>query len=98
MNLSEEEIAHLAQLCRIDFSEEELKLVGKDLRNAVAYCEEILAVDTTGIEPCTRVLENAHNHLREDEEGPTLPVQEFLANAPSKVGSLIKVPPVLKPA
>jgi aspartyl-tRNA(Asn)/glutamyl-tRNA(Gln) amidotransferase subunit C len=34
--------------------------------------------------------------MREDKVGETLPRELFLANAPSHVGGLIRVPPVIK--
>lgn len=94
--ISEEEIEHLAHLCRIECTEEEKKSLRAHLDKVLDYVKQLSQVNTVGIEPCLHVIEANANVLREDVEGPTLSVQEFLSNAPAHVGGMIKVPPVLK--
>jgi aspartyl-tRNA(Asn)/glutamyl-tRNA(Gln) amidotransferase subunit C len=62
----------------------------------VKYVAELDEVDADGFEPCYRVLETLKNIMREDVVGETLPRDLFLANAPSHVGGLVRVPPVMK--
>ncbi len=94
--ISEEEIAHLVHLCRIECTEEEKKALAIHLDKVLDYVKQLNQVDTVGVEPCLNVLDGKPNSLREDEEGPTLSVQEFLSNAPAHVGGMIKIPPVFK--
>ncbi|MBI3236171.1 MAG: aspartyl/glutamyl-tRNA amidotransferase subunit C [Chlamydiales bacterium] len=42
------------------------------------------------------VLKGLRNVMRKDEVGTPLSREEFLANAPSHVGGMVRVPPVIK--
>lgn len=94
----EKELEKLAKLCRIECTEDEKKALHKQLAHVLKYVEQLKEVDTTGVEPCYRVLETLSNVMREDEVGELLPRELFLANAPAHVGGMIRVPPVIKSA
>jgi aspartyl-tRNA(Asn)/glutamyl-tRNA(Gln) amidotransferase subunit C len=53
-------------------------------------------VDTEDVPECNHVLEAIQNVMREDKTEETLNRQTFLANSPSHVGGMIRVPPVIK--
>ena len=89
-------LEHLKKLCRIECTKDEKKALQADLSKILKYVEELDEVDTNGIEPCYRVLQTLKNVMREDAVGETLDRALFLANAPSYVGGLIRVPPVMK--
>jgi aspartyl-tRNA(Asn)/glutamyl-tRNA(Gln) amidotransferase subunit C len=91
-----EEIDKLIELSRIECTEEEKSALQKDLSKILNYIEELKEIDTNDIEPCYRVLQTLKNVMREDAVGETLDRSLFLANAPSHVGGLIRVPPVMK--
>lgn len=92
----ENELAKLAQLSRIECTAEEKKKLLHSLTRVIAYVDILQAVDTEGVAPCNTVLETVNNVMREDDVGETLPREQFLANAPSHVGGMIRVPPVIK--
>lgn len=89
-------IKSLTQLSRIGCTEEEQEALLKDLERILAYIEMLQSIDTKNVIPCNHVLGDMVNVMREDIVGPTIPRQEFLANAPDHVGGLVKVPPVIK--
>ncbi len=91
-------IKNLTQLSRIDCSEEEQEAILKDLQNILEYFRLLEEVDTSQVAPCNHVLEDMGNVFREDVVGNVLPREKFLANVPSQIGGMIKVPPVIKPA
>jgi aspartyl-tRNA(Asn)/glutamyl-tRNA(Gln) amidotransferase subunit C len=93
--LNAQELAKLARLCRIACTEEEQKKLLHNLSRVLAYVEQLNAVDTDGVPPCTHVLEGIQCPLRSDDPGEILPRELFLANAPSHVGGMIRVPPVI---
>ena len=95
--IDQKEIDKLIKLSRIECTEEEKKSLQSDLSNILKYAAELDKVDVSGIEPCYRVLHTLKNVMREDIVGETLEKELFLANAPSHVGGLIRVPPVMKP-
>ena len=95
-NFDERELNQLIRLCRIECTEEEKKALHHHLASVLKYIEQLNEVDTTGVEPCYRVLETLSNVMREDTVSETLSRDAFLANAPAYVGGMIRVPPVIK--
>lgn len=94
--LDKKAIETLTHLCRIDCTEEEQEALLKDLKKILNYVEQLNEIDTTHVAPCNQVLEEMANVTREDVPGESMPRELFLANAPSHVGGMIRVPPVLK--
>lgn len=94
--LDKETIYQLTQLCRIECSEEEQASLSEDLQKIIESFEKLQLIDTDGIPPCNQVLENMVNSMREDEVGGVLDREVFLANAPSQIGNMVRVPPVIK--
>ena len=94
--LDKNAIKILSQLSRIDCTEEEQESLLEDLKKILNYIEQLNEIDTTHLLPCNHVLDDIANVMREDIVGTSLPREEFLANAPSHVGGMIRVPPVLK--
>lgn len=94
--LDKNTIKSLIQLSRIDCSEEEQEALLKDLKSILKYVELLDEVDTTHVPPCNHVMDNIVNVMREDAIGEILPRETFLANAPSHVGGMIRVPQVIK--
>lgn len=95
-DLDKKTIKMLTQLSRIDCTEEEQEALLNDLKKILKYVEQLDEIDTTHVLPCNHVLSDMANVTREDIVGATLPREEFLANAPSHVGGMIRVPPVMK--
>jgi len=94
--MDEKEFAKLAKLCRIETTEEEKKAFIGGLKKVLTYIEQLQEIDTEGVATCNHVLETISNVMREDEVGDILPRDLFLANAPSHVGGMVRVPPVIK--
>lgn len=94
--LDREAIKKLTALSRIKCTEEEEEQLLIDLQKILTYAEQLSEIDTEGITPCNHVLEGMVNVGREDRVGRTLPREVFLANAPDKIGGMVRVPPVLK--
>lgn len=94
--LDKETIQQLTRLCRIDCTDEEQEAILKDLKKILTYFEKLQQIDTDNVPPCNQVLENMSNVMREDVIGEVLDREAFLANAPSHIGGMIRVPPVIK--
>jgi aspartyl-tRNA(Asn)/glutamyl-tRNA(Gln) amidotransferase subunit C len=95
--LDKKTIQQLTKLSRIACTEEEQDALLIDLKGILSYVEQLQEVDTSNTLPCNHVLEDIVNVVREDVAGPTMPREVFLANAPSHVSGMIRVPPVMKP-
>lgn len=86
----------LTELCHIECTDDERKALKAQMEDILKYIELLATVDTQGVEPCYRILETLKNVMREDEVKELLPREQFLANAPSHVGGMIRIPPVIK--
>ena len=95
-HFDETDLNKLMKLSRIDCSEQEKQKLISSLSRVVSYINLLSEVDTEGVAPCNHILETLANVTREDEVGPTLSRETFLANAPSHVGGMVKVPTVIK--
>ncbi|GLH02937.1 Glutamyl-tRNA(Gln) amidotransferase subunit C, mitochondrial, partial [Gryllus bimaculatus] len=77
-NIDQRTIEQLERISLVDFANER----GIErLEEAIAFADQICAVDTTGVEPMTSVLENRCLYLREDEVTEGNCRSEILANA-----------------
>lgn len=97
MNLTEDDLIHLAKLCRIACTHEKREALLKDFQRIVAYVELLREIDTEGVEPCSYVTAgHAETPLREDCPKNTVEKEAFLKMAPSSIAGLVRVPTVLK--
>lgn len=95
-NLNKDTIKNLVKLSRIECSEQEQEALLKDLEKILSYIELLEEINTDNVKPCNHVLEGIANVMRDDVTGKTMPREDFLANAPSQIGGMIRVPPVMR--
>lgn len=95
-DLNKETIKQLSRLCRIHCTEEEEESLLQDLKKILNYIELLQQINTDNVPPCNQVLEDQSNVFRDDVVGSVLDKEAFLANAPSHVGGMIRVPPIIK--
>ena len=95
MEITREEIEHLAALSNFSLSEEEKDSLGTDLRNIIKYISQLDELDTEGIEPTYQVFE-MENVWRPDEiTAQDADRAALLKLAPESDQHQIKVPKVL---
>ncbi|MBA2367914.1 MAG: Asp-tRNA(Asn)/Glu-tRNA(Gln) amidotransferase subunit GatC [Candidatus Protochlamydia sp.] len=94
--LDKETIKNLTRLCRIDCTEEEQDALLNDLKKILNYIEQLEEIETKDVPPCDHVLDEIINVMRDDEIGTVLDREVFLANAPSHIGGLVRVPTIIK--
>jgi len=93
--INKAEVLHVAQLARLEFSEEEVESFTHQLNRILEYVDQLKELDTQGIEPTFHVLAQT-NVMREDEASPSLPQEEALRNAPEKDDrGLFRVPRII---
>jgi aspartyl-tRNA(Asn)/glutamyl-tRNA(Gln) amidotransferase subunit C len=88
------EVKAVADLARLQFTDEELERFAREFSDIVEYVGVINAVDMQGVEPMTHVHEVV-NVMRDDVVGECLTTEEALRNAPKKNDAFFKVPKVL---
>jgi aspartyl-tRNA(Asn)/glutamyl-tRNA(Gln) amidotransferase subunit C len=94
MSLSREDVEKVALLGRLRLSPEELDRMTAQLGAIVGYVDLLAELNTDDVEPMAHAVELT-NVFRADEERPSLPVAEALANAPHQDGQFYLVPAVL---
>lgn len=95
MSLTLQDVKRIADLARLELTNEELDLFTRQLGDILTYVEQIRALDTTGVTPTSHVLNRPVD--RDDETGPTLSRPDLFGNAPdaSPEAGLFKVPRVM---
>ncbi|GAB3577208.1 Asp-tRNA(Asn)/Glu-tRNA(Gln) amidotransferase subunit GatC [Leifsonia lichenia] len=92
--ISAEQVAHLANLARIDLSQEEIASLTSELGQiveAVAKVTEVAGPDV----PATSHPLPLTNVFRDDEVVPSLTVEQALSGAPDRDGDKFKVAAIL---
>jgi aspartyl-tRNA(Asn)/glutamyl-tRNA(Gln) amidotransferase subunit C len=96
MSLSREDVLHLADLARLQLSEDEIASAQNDLGNILNFIDQLKEVDTDGVEPMT--MPARAEGWREDV---AVPVDEsvrelILSNFPKRKGDLLATPGVFE--
>ena len=89
--IDRQEVEKIAKLSKIQFNEEQLKKLQKDMSDILEYVKIIESVNTNAIQD----LERNKGQMREDEETASLPVEEILKNAPKQQKTYFVVPHIL---
>ena len=91
------DVAYVAELARLELTDDEKALFQPQLENIVKYVEKISSVDVDGIEPMMhgRALVNA---FREDVVRPSMSSEAALSNAPKRVGDEFLLPKIVEGA
>ena len=92
--IDEKLVRHVALLGRIELTDEQVAMFGRQMADIVEYMDKLQQLDTTGVEPMAHALP-IHNVLADDVPQPSLPADKALANAPQREGDLYKVPKVI---
>ena len=95
MKITVKDVQYVANLARLELTDEELENLTKQLDGILTYMNKLNELDTEGIEPLSHVLP-LKNVYREDKVTSSLPVEEALKNAPSREGGFFKVPKVIE--
>lgn len=96
MSIDRKTVLKVADLARLELTEEEIPRLTEQMAAIVSFVERINELDTTGIEPAAHVLALV-NRSRPDEiiPSPATP-EEILSLAPDRTEDCIRVPRVLE--
>lgn len=89
------DVAYVAELARLELTDEEKTVFQPQLESIVKYVEKISEVDVSGVEPMMHGRETV-NALREDVVKPSLPSETALGNAPQRVGDEFLLPKIVE--
>ncbi len=95
MDLSREEVLHIAHLARISLSEEDIGKFQEQLSDILEHFEALQQVDTEGVPPTSHPLP-LESVMRADEAAASLSQDDVLANAPLVEDGSFRVRAVLE--
>ncbi len=95
MEITKEQVEHVARLARLEVSEDEKAMFARQLSGILTYMDQLKELDTKGVEPTATVLPT-DNIFRDDDVRPSLPQEKALANAPDQTDGFFRVPKILE--
>lgn len=94
MNISEEEIIHMAKLASLNLTKEEIQKYTKDMEDILGFANTINQVDTENLNESIAANEN-YNVFRKDEVKEFEDKEILLQNAPSSEDGMFHIPKVI---
>ena len=93
--ISSDEVRHLALLCRVAMSDDDVEVMREQMSNILSNISILNQVDTEGIEPTGHSVDLV-SVMRDDEVEPSTDIEDILANAPTREDDFIRVRAVLE--
>lgn len=90
-----EDVEYLASLAQLELSQKEKVRFQQELNNIIKYIDQLNELNSEDV-PATRHVIPMQNIVREDENSPSLSLDEALSNAPQKKDGFFTVPQVME--
>jgi aspartyl-tRNA(Asn)/glutamyl-tRNA(Gln) amidotransferase subunit C len=91
MAIKREDVLHVAELARLELTDEEIDRFGEQLNAILEAVGKVSELDLEDVPPTSHPLELS-NVWAEDEPQASLPVEDALANAPEREDGFFRVP------
>jgi aspartyl-tRNA(Asn)/glutamyl-tRNA(Gln) amidotransferase subunit C len=95
MQLSLEEVKHIAKLARLELTGEEEARYREQLSAILEHVARLQKLDTSSVNPMAAVF-SGDSHLRADQSRPSMNTDELLKNAPAHEQEQFRIPPVFE--
>ena len=95
MSVSRDDVRHVAQLARLDFSEDEEAQMADELSQILDYVDKLDELDTSGVPPMSHVLD-VTNVFRPDAVEQRIDRAQALELAPEADDEYVRVPKVIE--
>lgn len=95
MKIDKSTIKKIAHLARLEFDEDGVEKMSKDMSQILDWVEQLNEINTDNIEPLT-TMSSEVNVMREDVQGEHLAHEAGLKNAPKRDEDYFRVPKVLE--
>lgn len=94
MAVTKQEVEKIAELARLEFNENEIEHLTKDMNQILHHMDKLNELDTSNVEPLSHPIE-VKNVFRDDELKSSVKREDALKNAPDKDEEFFKVPKVI---
>ena len=95
MEISKQEVEKVAKLARLELTDSEKAAFAKQLSQILTHVETLKQYDTIGVE-LTATVPGQVNVFRSDIAGPSLSVEQAVANAPESADGFFVVPKIIE--
>lgn len=95
MGVTVKDVEHVANLARLELSEEEKHKFAEQLTQILQYAEKLNELDTDNVEPMSHAVPH-FNVMRDDEVKPSLDMEQIMLNAPDEEDGQFRVPAILE--
>lgn len=95
MSVTKKEVNYVADLARLQFSDEESESLAEDMNQILDYMTTLEELDTSDVEPLEHVIDLEYR-LREDTAEEPLSHEDALKNAPDADSDYFRVPRVIE--
>jgi aspartyl-tRNA(Asn)/glutamyl-tRNA(Gln) amidotransferase subunit C len=95
MSVSEKDVQYIANLARLQVTNDEAKSYAKDMSSILEYMELLNEVDTSNVKPLEHVID-LDSRFRKDEAKEPLSHEDALKNAPDADSDYFRVPKVIE--
>jgi len=92
--ISEEDVKHIADLARIQLTEDERRSFTEQFNIILEYFEIIKDVDTEAVPPTSHVID-VTNAFREDQVRPSLTLEDVVKNTSQTERGFFKAPKII---
>jgi aspartyl-tRNA(Asn)/glutamyl-tRNA(Gln) amidotransferase subunit C len=92
MAIDRDLLLHVAHLARLELRDDEVERLGAQLNDIIEAVSKVSELDLSDVPPTSHP-HDVVNVWAEDEPHASLSVDEALANAPDREGSMFRVPP-----
>lgn len=96
MRLDREQVTHVAWLCRLALTDEEIDRYAEQLSDILSHIQRLTELDVEAIEPTAMAVEVEGNVTRPDIPRPAAPQEEVLANAADTEQGCFRVRAILE--
>lgn len=94
MSISRDDVRHVAELARLDFSDDEEQRMAEEMSQILDYVEKLDELDTSGVPPMSHVLD-VSNVFRDDEIESRIDWEQALEPASETDDGYFQVPQVI---
>ncbi|MCK9227680.1 MAG: Asp-tRNA(Asn)/Glu-tRNA(Gln) amidotransferase subunit GatC [Syntrophorhabdaceae bacterium] len=95
MKITKETVEYVAHLARLELSPDEVEAYTGQIDKVLEYMESLNSLNTDNVEPTNHPVPVACV-MREDAVKPSFTAEESVGNAPRRVDTFFRVPPIME--
>lgn len=95
MKITRETVEYVAHLARLELDPQEIEQYTRQIDSILQYMDSLNTLDTEGVEPTSHPVP-VGCVMREDAQKASFDAEESAGNAPERINTFFKVPPIIE--